>query len=167
MARRIDPRYGSALIDAHILDPLDTEETNAVDEIISLCEETHVNVLLPHSVKVEIEHPNTPARVKRRTQNFIYTEPVSLTDGEVETHRRVRDLIRGNAKPGKHDSDAYHLVEAAKYGRFFITCDRRLLDKRLEVAAVLGRDFHIMTPTEYVAAYHHAIAADQVTWGAR
>jgi hypothetical protein len=34
-----------------------------------------------------------------------------------------RDVMRGNAARGKHDPDAFHVVEAAKYGgREFSSC---------------------------------------------
>lgn len=57
------------------------------------------------------------------------------------------------AQPGKHERDAYHMVEAAKYGGYFITRDARLLKKRLEVARLLGAGFAIVTPPEFLEAY--------------
>ena len=84
---------------------------------------------------------------------FIYTEPVSLTPAEVQRHQQVRDLVRGNAKPGKHDRDAYHMVEAAKYGGYFITRDPRLFRKCSQIARLLGQGFAIVTPTEFLEIY--------------
>ncbi len=153
MAQRIDPRYFNSLIDANVLDRLGGPDDAIVEEILSLYDDEKVTLLLPHSVKTEIEHPNTPADVKRRALPFIYTEPVSLTPAEVQRHQQVRDLVRGNARPGKHDRDAYHMVEAAKYGGYFVTRDRRLIKKRSEVAQVLGQGFAIVTPTEFLDAY--------------
>ena len=121
MAQRIDPRIFNTLLDAHVLDRTGGPDDAAVDEILGLDELT---LILPHSVKSEIEHPNTPADVKRRALGLIYTLPVSLTPPEQELHQRVRTIVRGNAKPGKHDRDAFHLVEIHKHGGvYFITID--------------------------------------------
>ncbi len=120
MAKRIDPRYFNNFIDANVLDRMGDGHDDAVDEMLSLYERSEITLLLPHSVKAEIEHPRTPPEVKARAMGIIFTEPVTLTPNEVELHRRMRDLVRGNARPGKHDRDAYHVVEAAKYGGYFV-----------------------------------------------
>ncbi|SFR20253.1 hypothetical protein SAMN04515673_11941 [Poseidonocella sedimentorum] len=40
---------------------------------------------------------------------------------------KLRMLLRGNAKPGKHEADADHLFEAGKYGGgYFLTHDKRI-----------------------------------------
>ncbi len=153
MAQRIDPRYFNSLIDANVLDQLGGPDDAVVDQILALAEDCKVSLMLPHSVKAEIEHPNTPADVKQRALPFIYTEPVSLTAAEVQRHQQVRDLVRGNAKPGKHDRDADHMVEAAKYGGYFITRDQRLIRKRSEITRVLGQGFAIVTPMEFLEMY--------------
>ena len=154
MAQRIDPRYFPSLIDANVLDRLGGPDDADVDQILALAEDLKISLMMPHSVKAEIDHPNTPADVKQRALPFFYTMPVSLTPGEVERHQQVRDLVRGDAKPGKHDRDAYHMVEAAKYGGYFITRDDRLLKKRSEIARLLGAGFVIVTPTEFLEAYN-------------
>ena len=110
MAQRIDPRYFPSLIDANVLDRLGRSDDADVDKILALAEDQTIYLMLPHSVEAEIEHPNTPAGVKRRAQQLIFTEPVSLTHIEIERHQRVRDMVRGNALPGQHDRDAYHLA---------------------------------------------------------
>ncbi len=46
------------------------------------------------------------------------------------------------------------MVEAAKYGGYFITRDDRLLKKRSEIARLLGAGFVIVTPTEFLEAYN-------------
>jgi hypothetical protein len=115
MARGIDPRYVNNLIDAHVLDRTSGLQDAAVDQILELAAGGEITVLLPHSVKTEIEHPNTPEDVKRRAIALIYTEPVQLTPQELALHQKIRNILRGKAKPGKHDRDAYHVVESAKY----------------------------------------------------
>lgn len=152
MVRRIDPHYCNNFVDAHVLDRTGTPEDQVVDQILSLAMDGKFTLLLPHSVKDEIEHPNTPPEVKRRALGLIFTEPVTLTEPERETHRKARELLRGNAKPGKHDQDAFHVVESAKYGGgYFITNDQRILKKQPELTKLVG--IAIVTPTEFLDLY--------------
>lgn len=152
MGQRIDPRYGNNCLDAHVLDRMGSPEDTVVDEILRLAREGVFLLALPHSVKSEIEHPNTPSEVKRRAQRLLFTEPVELTPDEDTLHWKVRSLVQGNAKPGKHERDAYHLVESAKYGRYFITNDQRILKKGKELAELLPQ-LRIVTPTEFLAIF--------------
>lgn len=149
-----DPRIGNNCVDTHILDRKGIPEDSEVDEIVALRDEHKLSIILPHSVMVEIEHPNTPMEVKRRAADFIFTKPVTLIDTERDLHRRVLDLVRGNAKAGKHESDSFHLVEAAKYARYFVTRDERLLRKRRHLSSLLPQ-LCIATPSEFLAAYHY------------
>ena len=152
----IDPRYGNNFIDANVLDRTGGPEDAAVDEILRLKDEGAFTLLLPHSVKAEIEHPNTPAEVKRRAEWFIYSMPVQLTAPELATHDKIRALIQGNAQTGQHAKDAFHLVESAKYGRHFITNDGRLLKKADDIWRMLH--LRVLRPSEFLDAYHHAKA---------
>ena len=84
----------------------------------------------------------------------IHTLPVSRTAGEKATLCQIRAILRGNAQPGKHDADAEHLFEASKYGGgYFITHDRRMLDKRDELRQLIGVALAIVTLEEFLAAY--------------
>lgn len=150
MARRVDPRIVNTFLDAHVLDRLGGLEDAVVEELLETGLDRGVVLHLPHSVKAEIEHPNTPADVKRRATSLIYSVPVQLTEGERKLHQKVRSIIQGNAKPGKHNADAFHLVESAKYGGgYFLTNDTRLLRKASEVAELL--QIQILTPTEFLS----------------
>jgi hypothetical protein len=154
-----DPRYYQVLLDAHILDDTaDTQVAAAVETIMGPMR-MHVSVLLPHSVKAEIDHPSTPAIVKRRAADLIYAMEVSLTPAELEAHAKVRNIMRGNALSDQHDSDAFHLVEACKYGGYFVTLDKRILKKRDEVRAILP-GFWPVRPHELVVIYNERVAAD-------
>ena len=146
----MNPLIGSNFIDANVLDRTGGPEDAAVDTILEMKWEGVFTLLLPYSVKAEIEHPNTPADVKQRAAGLIYSIPVQLTPAEVATHQRVRALIQGNAKPGQHANDAFHLVESAKYGRCFITNDGRLLKKAGEIFALL--QLRVIKPTVFLAA---------------
>ncbi len=146
----LDPRVGNSFIDANVLNQTGGPEDAAVREILRLRWGTFT-VLLPHSVKAEIAHVNTPAEVKQRATEFIYSMPVQLTPAERATHDKIRALIQGNAKPGQHDRDAFHLVESAKYGRHFITNDGRLLKKAEQIWELLH--LKVLKPSEFLAAY--------------
>jgi len=157
--KTLDPRYGNNLIDAHFLDALEGEEAEALERIMRFYAEERFTLLIPHSVRAEIEHENTPDHVKARARQFIFTEPVQLTAPERERVEQARALMRGNAKAGKHDSDASHIVEAAKHGgRYFITNDGRILKKKNEISALLG--IKIVAPTEFLAAYEKCCQTD-------
>jgi hypothetical protein len=135
MLDHLDPRIGLNFIDANVLDRTDGPEAAAVDAILELHQlgDHDFRLALPYSVKAEIAHPHTPAEVKRRAAHLIFSEEVELTGPELKTHEKVRALIQGNSKSGLHDRDAFHLVESAKYGRHFVTNDRRLLRKATEI----------------------------------
>ena len=161
MAKRIDPQIHNNFIDANVPDRLDDGHDEAVDEMLTLAEQGSITLMLTHSVKTEIGNPNTPSDVKQRTLGLIFTEPVSLTNNELELHKQVREMVQGNAKPGRHDRDAFHVVEAAKYGGgYFVTRDQRLLGKRGELSGLL--DIEIVSPSDFIRLYHEFGAADKM-----
>lgn len=150
MARKIDPRYSHTFVDVPVLHRKDDAEDAVVDELLETAFERRLMLHLTYSVKDEIAHPNTPADVKKRAQRFIYSVPVQLTQEEKELHQKVREIVQGNAKAGKHDADAFHLVESQKYGAgHFLTNDKRLLKKKAEIGNLLNME--IVTPTEFLA----------------
>lgn len=144
--------FGNNFIDANALHHTGGPEDEALDEILRLRGADTFIVLLPYSVKAEVAHPNTPADVKQLAAQMIYSMPVQLTAPERATHDKIRKLIQGNAKPGQHDSDAFHLVESAKYGgRYFITNDGRLLNKAHEIWRML--QLMAVKPSEFLGIY--------------
>lgn len=152
MAKRMDPRFFNNLIDANVLDVNDDNPAEVVDEVLQLAFDGKVILMIPHSVKAEIEHPRTPTEVKSRALGLIYTDPVQLTANEIALHERVREIVQGDAKPGQHDRDAFHMVESAKYGGNFITNDRRLLARKAVLDQLLG--IAILRPSEFLKIYH-------------
>ena len=156
---RLDPRYGNSFLDCNALDRTDPIEDTAMDEILRLHDEPDTfTLLLPYSVKAEIEHPSTPPDKKRLAENFVFSMEVQLTESELALHERVRAVIQGNAKPGRHHKDAFHLVESAKYGRHFITKDARLLKKASEIWQLLH--LRVLRPSEFLAAYYASVERD-------
>jgi len=149
----LDARYGNNHLDAHFLDAMEGDEAEAVKAILELHANQQLGLLIPYSVKDEIEHENTPDHVKERAQQLSYTSPVDLTEPERELRKEACALMRGNAKPGSHDADAYHLVEAAKHGgRYFITNDKRVLKRQEDISALLG--IKVVTPTKFLETYN-------------
>ncbi len=148
----LNPKFGNNFIDANALDHTGGPEDAAIDRILALAEAGQFTLLLPYSVQRELEHPNTPPETKRKASRLIYSMPVQLTAPEIATHKKIRDLIQGNALPGKHDDDAFHLVESAKNGgRHFITNDDRLLKKGGEIWKALM--IRVLTASEFINDY--------------
>ena len=124
----LDPRIGNNFIDTNTLDLTGGPEDTAVREIQRLHEEGEFTLNVSYSVNAEVAHSNTPAGVKRDVSQLVFTIPVELTEPEVATLKKIRAVIQGNAKPGQHDRDAFHLFESARYGgRHFISSPPRSL----------------------------------------
>ena len=134
----IDPWITNALLDSCAFDPADREEEAAAHELFRLHREKSLNLVIAHSTKREIDHPNTPAWVKSEASAKIYSLQVALTPQERAMRDRLRVLITGNGKAQKYEADSEHIFEAQKYGSYFVTTDRRLLDKAPEVCALCG-----------------------------
>jgi hypothetical protein len=99
-------------------------------------------------------NPRTPGAVKASFVPEIYTIPVGKTRPEIERLNKVEALLRGNATSGKHDADAHHLFEAAKYGGgYFITNDQRILRKCSEIRDILSPALNIVTVAEFLDIY--------------
>lgn len=62
----LDPRFGNNFIDANVLDRTGGPEDAAVEEILRLYWKDAFTLLLPYSVKAEIQHPQTPAKETQR-----------------------------------------------------------------------------------------------------
>ncbi|MDA1101714.1 MAG: hypothetical protein O2967_22360 [Proteobacteria bacterium] len=78
----------------------------------------------------ELNNQNTPAHVQRAATLFLFSVEVGLTDGE---RRRYCDLVaavKGDAEEKNIVPDLFHVCEAAKYGGYFITRDKRLLARK-------------------------------------
>ena len=85
---------------------------------------------------------------------------MQLTEGELESHRRVREMVQGDAEPGRHYSDAYHVVESAKYGGgYFVTRDRRPLRKSTELETIL--QIKVVSPSDFMTIYREFEATER------
>jgi hypothetical protein len=152
--RPIDPCICNALFDANAFDPHRTPDDPAVARLLELARNGKLLLLSPWSVGQETQHPNTPTAVKKAALSTIFTVKVGQTRSEQERYQRIRKILQGNAKPGKHDADARHLAEAEKYGSYFITHDDRIhRQKREALQDVPGGSFWIVTVEELLEIY--------------
>ena len=148
----LDPRIGNCCLDANALDAAGTADGAEVDELLrQYWESDDFRLQVPCSVRQEIKHPHTPAGVKRNMSPFIYSEDVELTDDESARRDRIRGILQGNSKPGRHHQDADHLFWSQRYGgRHFITHDRRLLKKAEEIFEALT--IKVLQPGDFLEA---------------
>ena len=74
----MSPYFSNSFVDANFFDKTDPVEDKAVDDILVLASNDEINLLIPYSVKYEIEHPNTPTDVKLKLSELIYSIKVQL-----------------------------------------------------------------------------------------
>jgi hypothetical protein len=155
MRERLDPRNCNITLDANAVDRDGGLHDGFVDRLLGLRQLGKINFEIPGSVRGEVQHPNTPAEVKSAVLPEIFSIGVSRTAGEHAALRQVQGLLQGNAAPGKHDADAFHLCEAAQKcgGGYFITHDRRVLERREKLRPLLGSAFRIVTLCEFLETY--------------
>lgn len=154
MAMRIDPRIHNNFLDANFWDESgNPSQDRAILDILDLAEQEEIDLILPFSVKAELEHPNTPQEIKRKASDMIYTLATALTSNELKIRAKLLALIQGNAKLGEHNRDVLHLFEAHKYGGgYFITKDRRMLKRRTEIQLLLT-SLQVVSPSKFMAAF--------------
>jgi hypothetical protein len=162
MARFVDPFYVNNAIDANILDNVADGEDAAVAEIVRLSDEGEITLMLPYSVQAEIENPSTPDHVKAAARQFIFSQKVTITSGERGLYEKLLAEASGDAETKNIAADLLHVFEAAKYGGYFITRDKRLLKRRSVIGGLLQLD--VVTPGEFLSAVEKAKTrrADQV-----
>src|SRR5690242_4874939 len=116
MRRRLGPFFSNILVDSCAFDPEYEPETSSALALFALCDRHDIALIVPHSVKAEIEHKNTPELKKRRARQRLYTIDTALTPDEGRRLSRIHAILTGNGKPEKVEADAQHIFEAQKYG---------------------------------------------------
>lgn len=145
-----NPIISSNFLDTCAFDPKTEPEASCAREIFQLYEAAKVRLVLSHTNQKEMEHPNTPAEVKREVASMIFTTPVSLTAQEKQLLSKIHLLLTGNALPSAHWADANHIFESIKYVGCFITTDKRILSKKTELE---GMGAKILTPCEWMSYF--------------
>lgn len=153
---RLDPRRANNFLDSCAFDPKYAPESEAADEIRRIADDEGLSLLVTYSNRKEIEHPNTPAHVKREARALIYTIETGTTSAEREQMAAVLRVLAGNGNPENYAADATHVFEAGKYIGYFITTDRRILDKRDELREVCPAT--VLKPSEWLRIYHEGDA---------
>lgn len=144
----ISPWKTNTFIDSCGFDPKYSPEDTAAADIFCLHTKDDLPLVISHSTRKEIDHPNTPAWVKKEAAQKVFSVAVELTPQELALKRKLLALLAGNGKSEKMAQDAEHIFEAQKYGSYFVTTDQRLLDKATEVRVVCG--VSVMLPSEFL-----------------
>jgi hypothetical protein len=153
MRRPLDPRICPVGIDANLLDHDGTSRDALVDRLLALSSARSIRLFVPKRVRAEIEHPQTPSHVKEVGLSQIFTIGVELNSDEQRRKRIITAELQGNAKPGKHEADADHLFEAAKYGGFFITEDERILKRAGRLSEALPPSLCVVTLADFLGIF--------------
>ena len=151
-----------AFIDSCAFDPKNQpEQEKASIEIYKLHDKDKILLQIAHSVKKEIEHPNTPNWVKSKAYHLTYTNDASLTTQEREKLKKIEEILAGNGKVENIHEDARHIFEADKYCAYFITTDKKILKRK----NVLPISIKILYPSEFlnIANNHIQIIAQEKT----
>ncbi len=148
--RPLNPRICNIALDANALDLDGGSRDTLVARFRELVAAKMLKVVVPGGVRGEVQNPNTPANVQADILPQIFNLRAGLNTSQQTRRSQVAAILRGNAQPGKHADDASHLSEAADTGcGYFITHDRRILDKRIDLAHVLPPSLSIVTLAKF------------------
>jgi hypothetical protein len=154
-----DPLITNNHIDSCAFDPKYEPEATASAEILRLADAGHFQLNVAHSTQKEIDHPNTPDSVKRRAAERIYTLEVELTQDEYRLRADIQSILAGNGQLENVAQDAKHVFEAQKYGGYFITTDRRILDRAEQLKKLCG--ISILKPSAFLDVVTACLARQQ------
>ncbi len=153
------PRGGGAsapvvALDANAFDRDGSARDRMVDALREAAAAGRLHLFVPGGVTAELRHANAPAAVRHSPEAAAPERPPApLTPRQHIDRIRVRAVMRGDGRPGKHDADASHLSEAAEAGAgFFLTRDGKILRKRDTLRTALPPGFRIVTIEELLMA---------------
>jgi hypothetical protein len=112
-----------------------------------------IKLVAPKGIRLETLDPRAPAHVRAAVTPMIFTYQVSLNSEEQRRKRLIEQELQGNAQVGKHAADADHLFEAEKYCAYFITHDRRILDKAGKMRSLLRPSLTVVTLAEFLEIF--------------
>ncbi|MGH7022037.1 MAG: hypothetical protein ACREEB_00450 [Caulobacteraceae bacterium] len=160
----IDPVRCNVSVDASGLSrPVgDAIRAGQVDRLLKLHADGILHLILPHGVWDELHRAGTPSPKRTAANEMIFTIKTGLTTDEQRRRQVIKTALQGNAKPGKHDADAEHLAEAAKYGGYFITHDERILKLSPALRDALGPALQVVTLADFLAIYDGFRGPEQV-----
>ena len=152
-ASAVDPFVPKGACDANALDRDGTSRDLLVAAFMILARNGCLSLFAPSGVVAETLHPHAPADVKAAVRAAATAPaPRHLTAAQHIDRIRVRAIMRGDGRPGKHDADASHLSEAAEAGcTHFITQDGKILRRRDTLRRALPPCFAVQTLAEFMA----------------
>lgn len=151
--RPLNPSICPITIDANALNRDGSAHDALVDRLLKLWAGGTINLIAPKGVRLEILDPRTPGHIQSAVAPMIFTIPVGLNSDEQRRRRLIEQELQGNARPEKHAADADHLSEAAKYGGYFITHDKRILDKASKIRSLLPPSLTVVTLVEFMEIF--------------
>ena len=111
MARYVDPLVHNTMLDANLLDEVVSGTTPAVNRMVVL---EGINIVLPYSVREELNRPATPAVVRAAANRFIYSIRVELTPPEIARLNCLINEARGNSQRKNVERDLLHILKRAR-----------------------------------------------------
>ncbi len=142
----INPQIRNIFIDSCAFDPKYSPEDEASFKIFELYKNGKIILNIARSNLKEVDHPNTPAWVKKEASGMIYTIKTSLTNEEIELKLKIYTLLTGEKKSDYMKKDSEHIFEASKYGGYFVTTDKGILNKKEELESICSAT--IVKPSE-------------------
>ena len=134
-------------IDANALDRDGSARDALVEAFEAALAAGQFRLVVPAGVAAEMRHAGAPDAVR----DFAAALPpppraAPLTARQHIDRIRIRAVLRGDGRPGKHDADASHLSEAVEAGcTIFVTRDGKILRKRDILRGALPPGFRILT----------------------
>ncbi len=151
--RPLDPRRCNVAIDANALNRDGSAHDTSVDRLLNLWSDGTIKLITPKGVRLEALDPRAPAHLQAAVTPMIFAYRVGLNSEEQQRRRMIEQELQGNAQPGKHTADADHLFEAEKYCAYFITHDRRILDKAGKMRNLLRPSLTVVTLIEFLEIF--------------
>ena len=152
----INPLITDNHIDSCAFDPKYEPEDSASNDLFKLAERGLFSLNIAHSTQKELEHPNTPALVKRKANDRIFTIAVGLTPNECARRAESHRILTGKGNPENVRQDAEHVFEVQKYGGHFITTDKRILARANDLKRLCG--ISVVKPTEFLDIVRRCLA---------
>jgi predicted nucleic acid-binding protein len=152
MNKMLDPRKTLIAIDSNVLNRDGTDRDLFLDRFVSLSESGSIFVIVTNNVRKEMLNYHTPDSIRNGYIKLVSIDNEPSKE-QLEKRQLVRNIINGKGKNPRNDSDVLIVSEAAeqKCG-YFITEDRRILNKDLELRVIFP-SLDIITLIEFLKIY--------------
>ncbi len=166
------PRTPLVALDANALDRDGSPRDALVDALLAAAAAGRLRLFVPEGVLAEMRGParprpcgprrwpcrRWPCRLPRRRSRGCLAGARATARQHID-RIRVRAIMRGDGRPGKHDADASHLSEAAEAGcDAFLTRDGKVLRRRDVLRQALPPGLRIATLEDFMSGLARAAA---------